>query len=96
MTYNGGSNGTGTLFSMNTDGTGFSLLHSFNGGTSDGQFPDGSLTLSGSKLYGMTANGGFRNSGTLFSMSTDGSGFSLLLSFGVFPGVAPVGSLPSS
>ncbi len=81
MTYDGGGVGGGTLFSMNTDGTGFGLLHSFTGGSIDGRNPWGSLTLSGSKLYGMTASGGSGETGTLFSMNTDGTGFGLLHSF---------------
>ena len=34
------------------------ILHNFTGGANDGQYPYGSLTLSGSKLYGMTSDGG--------------------------------------
>ena len=81
----GGGNGIGTLFSMNMDGTGFNLLHSFIGGLHDGDFPLGSLTLSGSKLYGMTYLGGSFDKGTLFSIGTDGSGYALLESFGSTP-----------
>ena len=77
----GGSGNTGTLFSINTDGTGFGLLHSFAGQPGDGGSPHGSLTLSGSTLYGMTGGGGSSNAGTLFSMNTNGTGFSLLRSF---------------
>jgi uncharacterized repeat protein (TIGR03803 family) len=98
MTQIGGSNDTGALFSMNTDGSGFSLLHSFTGGASDGAYPNDSLTLSGSKLYGMTNSGGSYGTGTLFSMNTDGSGYSLLHSFtgGASDGGSPQGSLKLS
>ncbi len=85
MTFGSGSSNSGTLFSMNTNGTGFGLLHTFTGGASDGQYPYGSLTLSGTKLYGMTQNGGSGNNGTIFSMKTDGTGYSLLESFGGAP-----------
>lgn len=70
---------------MHTDGTGFNLLHSFTGGASDGAFPLGSLTLSGSTLYGMTQHGGNLAKGTLFKIDTDGTGFGLLESFAGFP-----------
>ena len=92
MTTNGGSSDSGTLFSINTDGTGFSLLHSFTGGANDGADSEGSLTLLGSKLYGMTGAGGSSNNGTLFSINTDGTGFDLLESFGGAPadGADPV------
>ena len=98
MTYNGGSSGnggSGALFSMNTDGTGFSLLHTFTGSASDGSSPFGSLTLSGTKFYGTTAGGGSNNTGTIFIMNTDGTGFSLLHSFdgSASDGGSPYGSL---
>jgi uncharacterized repeat protein (TIGR03803 family) len=99
MTRLGGSSGTGTLFSVNTDGTGFSLLHTFLGGASDGANPFGSLTLSGSKLYGMTNMGGSNTLGTIFSINIDGTGFSLLRTFtGLFDadGAYPQGSLTLS
>src|SRR5208282_2806387 len=42
----GGTNGNGTVFAVNTDGTGFTILHSFNGG-SDGSVPHAVLISSG-------------------------------------------------
>ena len=48
--------GKGNIFSINTDGTGFQNLFSFNG--TNGAYPYGDLTLSGSTLYGMTYMGG--------------------------------------
>ena len=39
---------------MQTDGSGFAVLHGFAGGADDGKKPYGSLILSGSTLYGMT------------------------------------------
>ena len=98
MTIVGGSSNAGTVFSMNTDGTGFGLLHSFTGGASDGKYPRGSLTLSGSKFYGMTDHGGSSDKGVLFSMNTDGTGFALLHSFTGNPsdGANPFGDLTLS
>jgi uncharacterized repeat protein (TIGR03803 family) len=95
MTQQGGSINFGTAFKMNTDGTGFTLLHSFAGGVSDGRYPLGSLTLSGSTLYGMTQQGGSSGVGTAFQMNTDGTGFALLHSFtgGGSDGSYPYGSL---
>lgn len=75
LSYAGGASDFGTLFKINTDGTGFAILHTFIGGISDGAGPRGSLTLSGSTLYGVTAYGGTNNSGTIFSISTSGSSF---------------------
>ena len=95
MTYQGGDLDRGTVFKMNTDGSGFSLLHEFAGGVSDGNNPYGSLTLSGSTLYGMTQYGGGSGLGTVFAMNTDGTGFGLLHEFagGVSDGLLPYGSL---
>src|SRR5882724_6126303 len=52
-----GSSGNGTVFAVNTDGTGFTNLHNFTGppyvGTnSEGASPSGGLILSGNTLYG--------------------------------------------
>jgi uncharacterized repeat protein (TIGR03803 family) len=95
MTENGGLYGDGTIFSMNTDGTGFALLHSFVVSTHDGINPYGSLTLLGSKLYGMFRQGGTTNYGGIFSINTDGSEFTILHSFadGASDGAVPYGSL---
>ena len=49
----GGSSGNGTVFAVNTDGTGFTNLHSFYCCTnSDGAYPYAGLILSGNTLYG--------------------------------------------
>jgi len=99
MTYMGGSSPSsyGTIFSMDTDGTDFTLLHSFTGTTSDGRNPFGSLTLDSGKLYGMTYQGGASNYGTIFSIDPDGTDFSLLHSFSSLTtnGRYPYGGLTS-
>ncbi len=84
---NGGSGGHGTVFKLNTDGTGFATLYSFtaynNSGTnSDGANPVASLVLSGNTLYGTASVGGSHNSvGTVFKVNTDGTGFTVLYTF---------------
>ena len=55
-------------------------MGSFNGANGANPYY-GSLTLSGSTLYGTTANGGSYGDGNVFSINTDGSGFESLLSF---------------
>jgi uncharacterized repeat protein (TIGR03803 family) len=74
-----GGNGSGTIFSVNTDGTGYTVLHTFI--DSAGSCPYAGLLLSGSKLYGTTPGGG----GIVFSMNTDGSDFTVLHSGGGSP-----------
>jgi uncharacterized repeat protein (TIGR03803 family) len=102
ITQQGGNNGSdplgfgwglGTVFSMNTDGTGFQILHNF-GSLNDGNTPVGTLVLHGSTLYGMTEQGGSNNylEGTVFSIQTDGSGYQILYNFNNNGG-SPQGSL---
>ncbi len=95
MTYSGGANDMGAVFKMNTDGTGFIILHHFAGGDSDGRYPSGSLTLSGSTLYGLAYEGGTENNGILFQINSDGTGFTILHEFagGTDDGSLPTGSL---
>ena len=62
-TSSGGSNGEGTIFKIGTDGTGFSLVHSF--AYSGGYHPAGSLIYSGSTFYGLGSQGGRRGYGTV-------------------------------
>jgi uncharacterized repeat protein (TIGR03803 family) len=94
MTAQGGSSSQGTIFSIGTDGTGFTILHNFTATTADGGGPQGSLLLSGSKFYGMTYAGGASGDGTIFSIGTDGTGFTILYSFtGSSDGGLPSGNL---
>jgi uncharacterized repeat protein (TIGR03803 family) len=81
MTTFGGSANEGVIFSIHTDGTAFTLLHTFAGGANDGSSPLGSLLINGTDLYGTTGSGGASNMGTVFHLSTNGSGFSILHSF---------------
>jgi uncharacterized repeat protein (TIGR03803 family) len=85
----------GTIFKIETDGTGFTLLHTFVGGADDGKWPSGSLIISGTTLYGMTMFGGDHDRGTVFKLNTDGTGFTLLHEFtgGVADGQSPQGDL---
>ena len=76
----GGDAGYGTVFAVNTDGTGFTVLHDFTGG-SDGNFPADGLILSSNTLYGTTENGGNYDNGTVFAMTTNGANFTVLHHF---------------
>jgi uncharacterized repeat protein (TIGR03803 family) len=83
-----GSSGSGTLFKLNTSGTGFTVLHSFAARSSsppstngEGANPAGSLLLSGETLFGVAGAGGIAGNGTVFAVNTDGTGFTNLHSF---------------
>ena len=91
MTLGAGTRGSGTIFKINTDGTGYQVLHSFGTVPNDGYYPYGSLTLSGTTLYGMTPSGGANGKGTIFQINADGTGYQVLYSFG---SVASDGSYP--
>ncbi|HYA79215.1 MAG TPA: choice-of-anchor tandem repeat GloVer-containing protein, partial [Candidatus Nitrosopolaris sp.] len=77
----GGTNGYGTVFAVNTDGTGFTVLHTFTGG-SDGGVPQKNLVLSGGTLYGLVERGtNLVGYGSVFSISTNGGNFNVLYTF---------------
>jgi uncharacterized repeat protein (TIGR03803 family) len=93
----GGSPNNGAVFAVNTNGTGFTTLHSFTAGTgsipnvnnSDGAYPDGGLTLFGPTLFGTATFGGSWGSGTVFALNTDGTGFTTLYTFTAGSGSVP-------
>ena len=92
----GGSSNVGTIFTITTGGTGFATVHNFSGGTSDGSTPLAALLLDSSGyLYGTTQIGGAFNSGTVFKVKTNGTGFAILHSFAGMPfeGSFPVSGL---
>src|SRR5207244_1444672 len=73
-TASGGSSHAGTVFKVNSDGTGFTLLYDFaptywnstlqDYTNSDGTFPAGGVILSGNTLYGTAYTGGSSDNGT--------------------------------
>ena len=79
-TSHGGVSGAGTIFKVNTDGTGFTTLYDFSAATGD-VFDAGGLITSSNKLFGISARGGSSNNGAIFSLNTDGTGFTVLYSF---------------
>jgi len=99
--FYGGSSGNGTVFAVNTDGTGFTTLHSFmafsvlSSTNSDGANPYAGLILSGNTLHGTAKQGGSSGNGTVFAVNTNGTGFTNLHSFAGYPsdGTTPFGGL---
>jgi uncharacterized repeat protein (TIGR03803 family) len=92
----GGSANGGTVFRINTDGTGFTNLHSFAGSPGDGSFPLAALVLSSNSLYGTTYFGGGANNGTVFKLNIDRTGFTILYSFTNNDGANPASPLALS
>jgi uncharacterized repeat protein (TIGR03803 family) len=83
---------TGTIFRINQDGTGFTVLHRFSPFTgsnvasapknADGAYPSAEL-IEGSdgNLYGVTGAGGPEGTGAIFKLSKDGTSFQTLHTF---------------
>lgn len=72
----------------------FTDLHDFD--STFGEYPYGSLTLSGNKLYGMVSNGGAHGWGCIFSLDVNGNDFKDLYDFDGVNGGLPIGSLTLS
>jgi uncharacterized repeat protein (TIGR03803 family) len=103
----GGSWYQGTVFALNTNGSGFTNLHSFafadfspsTGGftNSDGSHPKGGLILLGNTLYGTTFDGGSLSRGTVFALNTNGTSFINLHNFSyISDGANPYAALTLS
>src|SRR4051794_20737243 len=81
-TQAGGASNAGTIFRLNQDGSGYSVLWSFLGAPRDG-----SNTIvkpsegSDGFLYGTTQAGGSNNLGTVFKIGKNGTGYTVLHHF---------------
>jgi uncharacterized repeat protein (TIGR03803 family) len=82
VTEGGGSAGFGTVFKMNADSSGFSVLRSFLSTGADGRVPLAPL-IEGNDgaLYGSTTFGGGAAAGSLFTIEKNGSGYAILHRF---------------
>jgi uncharacterized repeat protein (TIGR03803 family) len=96
-TENGGTSGQGmgTVFKIKATGTNYQILHTFTGGSGDGQEPRSALTSFGGGVFGTTKVGGASNLGTVFRVDTTGSNYAMLYSFagGAGDGAQPFGTL---
>ncbi len=97
MTQNAGFFGNGTIFSINTDGSGYEVIFYFNNNepVMSGTFPRGDL-IDGADgfLYGTLMQGGSAGQGTLFKIKSDGSSFSKIIEFdGANYGSSPASTL---
>jgi uncharacterized repeat protein (TIGR03803 family) len=82
-TSSGGTANQGTVYQINQDGSGYHVLHHFGVTTSDGATPYADVAIgSDGLLYGATYSGGTNGWGMLFRMALDGTGYSILHTFG--------------
>lgn len=80
-TEGGGTYDNGAVFRIGADGTGYTVLYSFTGTGGDGTSPNGLIQAADGALYGTTSGGGTYDDGTVFRISTDGTGYAILHSF---------------
>ena len=86
----GGNFGNGTVFAVNTNGTGFVNLFDFPAASGPppysindtGTVPSGGLVLSGNTLYGTANTGGESGYGTVFSLTLPPPPFLTIVSSG--------------
>jgi len=81
-TLNGGLDDGGLVFALNKDGSGYVVLHNFGYGTTNGQSPWGTV-IQGSdhRLYGAARHGGTVDAGIVFSLTTNGTDFTIVRNF---------------
>jgi len=69
VTSQGGAYGYGSVYQINPDGTGYTILHSFQSNRSDGGSPwAGLLLASDGTFYGTASGGGSIGRGTIYSL----------------------------
>lgn len=94
-TGGGGTAGSGSVFKITTNGSGFGVLKSFSAvNINTSTNVDGSGSLDGllvwsNRLFGTTSSAGFGTHGTVFGIGTNGTGFAVLNHFYVTNGKAP-------
>ena len=99
-TIYGGTYGHGTVFAISTNGSSYSILHSFNPATGEGVDARTGIVMAGNTVYGITLlYKGSNLSGSIYSVNTDGSSFTTLYGFsppsgGVIGGTNASGSAP--
>src|SRR6185369_17125637 len=78
----GGGVDLGTVFKINRDGAGYSVLHRFTNSPGTGTYPiAGVLEGSDGMLYGRTISGGNGDGATIFRLNKNGIGFAIIHSF---------------
>ncbi len=90
-----GANGSGIIFSIDTNGNNFTILHSFGATSNDGLYPAGQPTLVNGVLFGLTSSDGVNGYGTVYSINTNGGNYQTRVSYDAYGinGDNPLGEL---
>jgi uncharacterized repeat protein (TIGR03803 family) len=98
VTAGGGTNGAGTVYTLRTDGSGYALLYQFNYLTDGAGGPQALAQGADGLLYGTAVSGGTNSVGSVFRLSTNGTGYTVLHSFSYAggDGQSPAGALALS
>ena len=84
-TYSGGLYGNGSVFRMNADATGYTVLHDFSGANADLGWPDTPLMEgTDAALYGIVY--GWYSGPAIFRMNKDGTGYQIVQNFPGYTG----------
>jgi uncharacterized repeat protein (TIGR03803 family) len=86
----GGTNGTGIVFKLATDGSAYANLHTCGSIIGDAASPTALIQGADGALYGVAQMGGSNASGVVFRLGTDGSGYGVLHNFSNGDGGGPV------
>lgn len=90
----GGASNLGCVFRIERSGGNFEVIRSFTREVTSGYWPVGGLVQGADgRLYGVTCAGGSNGVGTVFSVNTDGSGFSTLVHLRAGVAARPADSL---
>lgn len=77
----GGAGSAGGIYSLNKDGTGYTILREFTSATEGGAPKSQLVRGSDGRLYGTNPSGGLSGGGTLFAFNEGGGGFVVLHHF---------------
>ena len=87
-----GTNQGGTLWQMNDDGTGFSVMYNFGNNTGS-KYPQGYLITDGTFVYGTTHHDGANGKGTVYKVNLTTNEYTELFAFNGTNGSQPQGLL---
>ncbi|CCW36580.1 hypothetical protein CTKA_01297 [Chthonomonas calidirosea] len=85
----GGVDGAGVLFSVDSDGSNFQVLHTFTGGN-DGGYPVSIIQLPDGTLFGTASGGGTNGTGVVYRVNPDGTQFQVVHNFAAWIVITPL------